>query len=482
MSPESSTGPSRRLVGAGLVVLAILTLASLYHRSCFIDDAWLGERAFWLAREGVARSELFRGQLDYGERMFVFHKLFALCGAAAVRLFGWSLYVLKSVSLAWFLVFLLLLWRYCRRFAAPGVLPLTGLLLLGHGLLGLHLFIYRPEVMLMTLGFGSFLLLRRFLEGGGLLHVLGAATLAGLGVLTHLNGVVFIPAGALLLLVHRRPRAVVLFVFVSAAVGALYLADAAVAGELPSLFRQLRGDPILAERFGDVGGRVSSALGEHQRYFHSRSEILFSVLLLATVALTARATRLWTDPLLPFVLGLLVPLAVVAPDTQAYYALPALPYLALIVATGIVRGLPQQARLAHVLVGLLLAAHCLSGAFELGQIIASNEDTASRNRSLAARIGHPGTTVLATLPFVFNEIETYRIRGLSYYWVQNGFGRDPIPPEVLFADARAHGARFAVLSREDLKFSGWPGATLPPSGPNHRQLYRDDAHLILELF
>ena len=172
----------------------------------------------------------------------------------------------------------------------------------------------------------------------------------------------------------------------------------------------------------------------------------------------------------------------IAPDTQAYYAIPALPYLALIVATGLIEGLPHLGRPARALVMVLLGLHCLSGSVELGQIIAANEDTASRNRALAAHIGHPGATVLATLPFVFDEIESYRIRGLTYYWIQTGFGRDPIPPEKLFEDARAHGSRFVVLGDEDLKFSGWPGATLPPSGPNYRRIYRDDTHLILELF
>ena len=111
---------SPRLVWAGLLVLAALAVASLYRRFCFIDDAWLGERAWWLAKEGAARSELFRGEVGYGDRMFVDHKLFTLCGAAFIRLFGWSLYVLKSVSLVFFVLFLGLLWRYCRRFAEAG--------------------------------------------------------------------------------------------------------------------------------------------------------------------------------------------------------------------------------------------------------------------------------------------------------------------------------------------------------------------------
>jgi hypothetical protein len=272
------------------------------------------------------------------------------------------------------------------------------------------------------------------------------------------------------------------FALGGAAVGSLYLADAALAGELPTLFRQLRGDPVLAERFSDVGARLAGALREHERYFHSRPEILFSVLFVIVVGLTARTTRLRNSPLVPWTLGLVVPLALVAPDTQAYYAIPALPYLALMVAHGIVEGLPQLGKATRVLAVLLLGLHSLNGALHLGRIIATNSDTASRNRALAAHIGHPGATVLATLPFIFNEIETYHVRGLTYYWIKTGFGERPIAPEELLEDARARGAQYVVMSREDLKFSGWTEGTLGLSGPHYRRLYEDDDHLILELF
>ena len=51
--PSREPGGSSRPVWAGLIVLAVLAVASLYHRSCYIDDAWLGERAYWLAREDL---------------------------------------------------------------------------------------------------------------------------------------------------------------------------------------------------------------------------------------------------------------------------------------------------------------------------------------------------------------------------------------------------------------------------------------------
>ena len=80
----------------------------------------------------------------------------------------------------------------------------------------------------------------------------------------------------------------------------------------------------------------------------------------------------------------------------------------------------------------LVWLYALNGAIGYGRIIASNGDTAAENRALARQIAHPGATVVATLPFVFDEIEHYTVRGLTCYWLQTGFGRHPISPEQLF--------------------------------------------------
>ena len=334
----------------------------------------------------------------------------------------------------------------------------------------------------MALGFGSFVLLCSFLDRGHWLHVLGSAALAGLSALTHLNGLIFIAAGVVLLLVRRRPGVAAAFATAASGVAALYLSDAWLAGELPTLVHQFGGDPQLSERLSGVGPRLTSLLTEHRRYFHSRAEIGFSILVLVVGGLTFRETGLKTSPLLPYVLGLMVPLAALNPEKQTYYALPVLPYLALIVARGLVMALPRLDRSRRAAVAAVVCLFWLNGVVELGRIIATNTDTSRRNAALAARIGPPGTTVLAALPFIFNEIENYRIRGLTYYWIRNRFGRNPIPPDELFEDAKGQGVRFVVLSREDLRFSGWRPGTLGSSGSNYRRIYEDDEHTILELF
>ena len=221
-------------------------------------------------------------------------------------------------------------------------------------------------------------------------------------------------------------------------------------------------------------------LSEHQRYFHSRAEIAFSVLVLVVLAVTARLTGLRTSPLVPFAAALAGSLAILAPDKQAYYAIPIVPYLALLAAEGLAIGLPSVGRATRGVVVALVCVYLVNGAVHLGQIIATNEDAAARNRALASHIA-PGATVVATLPFIFDEIENRTVLGLESYWVRSAYGRVPIPPDELFADARRRGARYVIMSREDQKFSGWPAASPAASGPHHHRLYQDDDYIILAL-
>ena len=128
----------------------------------------------------------------------------------------------------------------------------------------------------------------------------------------------------------------------------------------------------------------------------------------------------------------------------------------------------------------MLGVYVANGAVQYGQLIATNEDTATRNRALARHL-EPGATVVAALPFVFDEIENRTVLGLESYWVKSAYGCVPIPPDDLFADARRRGARYVIMNREDLKFSGWPEGSLAPSGPDYRKIHEDEHHVVLEL-
>ena len=70
------------LLNALLVFIGISFLVSLYHRVISIDDAWIGEWAYWFAKLGYVKSDLFRGCQGYGHQLVVYHKLLTLHGSA----------------------------------------------------------------------------------------------------------------------------------------------------------------------------------------------------------------------------------------------------------------------------------------------------------------------------------------------------------------------------------------------------------------
>ena len=70
---------------------------------------------------------------------------------------------------------------------------------------------------------------------------------------------------------------------------------------------------------------------------------------------------------------------------------------------------------------------------------------------------------------------------MTHYWIQNRFGREPIPLEALFADARRRGARYIVFSAEDRRFSGLPQSAFDDIAERYHRIHADDTHTIFDL-
>ena len=106
---------SRRFLLPVLVFFVAVFLYSLWGRPPDIDDAWIGVDAYTLARDGRVHTDLMAGINGQEEFFVVHHKLLNLQGAAFIKIFGFSLYTLKSVSLLYFLFFLTLFGFYTTK-------------------------------------------------------------------------------------------------------------------------------------------------------------------------------------------------------------------------------------------------------------------------------------------------------------------------------------------------------------------------------
>ncbi len=194
-----------------LLFLAFIGLmVTLILRRENFDDAWFGELAYFLANEGVIRSNLFSDYLGWGDRVLMTHKLWVVLTALWIKIWGFSLYTVKTVALPFVLLQLYLFYRNARS----GWL-LTSLLYLTCGVIVRYTFVSRPEVAMATFGFLSWYALQQFKEQKSLRWLFLAAISAGITALFHLQGAIYMSAGALWLLWCKEYRSMIIFSAVS---------------------------------------------------------------------------------------------------------------------------------------------------------------------------------------------------------------------------------------------------------------------------
>lgn len=405
----------RIVVAILLLIITVLILLSIPHQRIHIDEAWLGEQAYWQATDGIRRSELFRGFLGYEDYMFVAHKGFIWVGSLAVRLAGWHLWALRLVPLLSGAVLLLALWYYHRLRddePAGSALPWALLFLLSAPLFFRYINLYRPEMPLAAVGFASFLLLARYIERGGASVLAAAGILAGVGVVIHLNGVIYIAAGLLTLAYLKRWRPLLAFGVVAAIVASLYFYD--VIGHWDVFWYQFRSDPALDKRDLEWYAPFWRLVNEHKRLFRKPEVIFASTLFFTSLWYywrSAPRSRRWVAV---YAVGAVVGLGAFAQGKTVAYTVLLLPSAAIVIGASTAHWLSHWRQTSRALSRVAVALWMLF----LGQAFFDNtrfaltgkRDVAATNRQ-AAQFIPPGATVLAPLDFVFEEIGNYRIRG-----------------------------------------------------------------------
>jgi len=212
MNPLNRYLKSKYLIPVFFLLLVIF-LYSLWGRVPFIDDGWIGEYVYYLEKDGYAHSELMRGINKQEVRLIAHHKLLSLHGVLFIKLFGFSLYSLKSVSLLYFILFIALFSFYTRRWKKifnKDDLWFALILIMTWYEMFKSSFVFRPKIMMMTYGFAGYILLEKCLAGYKrkifLLFFSGA--LFGLTMVIHLHGIILVTAGFILLIWNRRFAAV----------------------------------------------------------------------------------------------------------------------------------------------------------------------------------------------------------------------------------------------------------------------------------
>ena len=405
-------------------VLILLFIYSLWGRIPDSDDAWIGEYTYWFAKDGYTHSELMRGVTHQEDLLVVHHKLFSFNGVFVIKTFGFSLYGLKAVGLFYFLVFLLLFYLYARKWKKifdRNDCLFALVILFSFPWIFRFAFIYRPETMMMALGFAGFILLQKYLDdkNSAAWQLLLSGMFFGWAMAAHLNGLILVTAGGVLLLWNKKYFSLLTYGFGVLLAFSVYFYDLTSIQALELWKEQFFHSPSL----DGINTNVLllkpfyNLMNEHMRYFHNPKIIVFSVFMLITLITGFKYLYRHHTNLTRFALLVAIITGMLAMHKTRRYMLLDFPYLVMLITLTfkalkekkIIRFRLNRPKLVKSILLFSLAVFLLVSTF-YNILLSVQKFSPEQNRTLAekyARGNEKNMKIVAPMTFIFNEIEHF---------------------------------------------------------------------------
>lgn len=460
------------------VIFIISFLFYLAYATIFepkIDDAYLGEQLYWLLVNGKVSSNLMSGFRDIGiENLWtVFHKGTIYYGYLWSKLFGWSIPTLHMGSIIASFGFLGLLFIYFRdkrnRFTPNAFLIVASICLL---------FFYfaesagrfRPEMLVLFFGFLSYFMLDKYLSDKRVYQLVLAAFSAGISMFCHLNALIIIAAGFILLMLNKQWLKAILFGFIASVVFFVgYFMDVFLLSDFPTFLNQFVNDPALNSSHFHWYSPFLKLLGEWKRYFHADVNTVFALPFFLILILSFK--HLWKKSrnLMVYMLTMMLILSFYTYDKHPKYLVPLVPFMAILMVQGISfisqtdkHGIIRRISMFLFLLYFPIAAFLLST--KIYQVHTSN--ILKTNQEIGELVG-TGNRIMADEMFIFNEIknQTYIVNVQQFLFFQSFHGLENYTFDECIEEANRRDIDFFVLrylvldmfreriNSEDLRYS-----------------------------
>jgi hypothetical protein len=397
-------------------VLIILTVATFYHRFPTGDDAWFAEQSYWLANNGIVRSNFFKGMLSWDQHLLVSHKFFILIGALVYRIFGISLVAFQSISFIAELILIGLIYQYIRqRQLGNKALLMLLFLIFGNISLVTMSFENRPEILLATLGFASFLCLDKSDKYRAAL----AGILAGLALLTHLNGIVFVVAGFFLLLKSKRWIDLIFYSITSFFVSILYFLDVFLSDQFQLWYYQFTHDPALVSSLG-IKHKLLVMLKFPLIFVGSFKEVGVTLILLTLLFLNKSRLKDLPKNVLYYLLFSILTLWMITKSVTGFYQLLFLPLLMVLILE-LLNFLKADYLLNKwtVFVFFLFTFIGIFGQIQLLNKIHSKPYLPEKYAEISKKIGNKSCGIVP-LNFFFNDYDKFgQLYCIENFWPMN---------------------------------------------------------------
>ncbi|AEI48629.1 hypothetical protein [Runella slithyformis] len=392
-----------RFLAIGLISVAVCTY---YQRYPTDDDAWFAEESYWLLQDGKVRSEFFRGLLGWEKHYLVNHKLFIAVGALLLSVFPDSVYGAKLPGLLFFILLLsVMIYEVKRRRYSPINEPLLLLLILlfGHALMVKMSFENRPEMMLIAFGFCSFCIIRSARLRWQTVALGGS--LAGLAALSHLNGIIFILAGFMTLLLTQPYRYALLFALFAGLTGSFYFYDVlTVPNGFETWWFQFRNDPATQNAFG-WQAKLAVMLSFPTIFVESPEQLSLTVLLIGVLWFKRKQLSYLDKTLVIYSLSLLFSFWFITKRASGIYQVLFIPFMILLILETVYKK-PEKSIPAYLKMVFFL--YVLVGVAGNAMVIHSNRREYLPNTYAELRKNIPAHTAgVVPLTFFFNEYKHY---------------------------------------------------------------------------
>ncbi|MDH5474106.1 MAG: glycosyltransferase family 39 protein [Cyclobacteriaceae bacterium] len=405
----SSRNILRGLIVANLILITFY-LATVNHRYINIDEAVIGEQAYWLQEIGFVKSNLLSGlDLKWENRVYHYHKLLVVTGAVVTKLFGFSLNSLRLIVSLFSFLFFLVLWKFIviEKEVEDGkkTFLIILFLFLANTLFFSFSYLFRPEVMVMTLGFISYYFLSKYIKNNNKKELIYSGIFSGLAALTHLNGLIFIIAGFLLLVLNKYYIQSFVFGIIGSFILIFYFFDLLTPELFQGFLFQFTNDPNLDKSDFSVFAPFVKILSEHLRFFHGAEESVFSLFFIVVLILNLRFLISNYKNLLIYTLLTIVLLASIAHGSTSKYALLYFPYMFIIIGIGVSR-IDELSRFSRWVVLLFMMNYA---GFHLYSIISNkinnDIDYDKRNALINELTDNSAVPIIADESYVFNELD-----------------------------------------------------------------------------
>jgi 4-amino-4-deoxy-L-arabinose transferase-like glycosyltransferase len=448
---------SRRLLLIIILITIIVFAFSMWHRFIYIDDCWHGEESYWLAKDGVVKTKSMEGILGFENKVMVYHKLNIILGAVVIKLFGWSVYNLKLMTLFFYTFFFFFLYKFTQKFSNRYTINhyiISSLFIFVNPLM-VHLgFTFRPEILAMFFGFLSYSTLESYLQSSKTKWLAASGLFAGLAFFTHLNAMIFPIAGFVILLFNRKFKPLAIYSAITLCTCMLYTYDLWQGNNFQVFVYQIKNWPTL--KFGVtyfdsniinfIVKKAVNLLNEHQRFFWGDKVMVFSAIFFFALISKFKFLASKYRSLLVYTLTLIIALNLTGSHIAERFLIYYYPFMALIVAIAIVSTYETEKKY-YLKLGfvILTACHLFFVGFTFNKIFAENENSPAIHREISERLNDPKAKVLAPDKFIFNEIENRPILSYHVWEYYEDLSGSKLNQEKALKLASELGAKYIIL-------------------------------------